>query len=58
MALCSMPGVAKNAFVRLEWSKPQHEILGVANGNTLYRERLNVVYVGPAGKAGDKIVRL
>jgi hypothetical protein len=39
-----MPGVARNAFVRLEWSKPQHEILGVADGiYTLYRERLNVV---------------
>src|SRR5258708_4982140 len=49
-AVLYMPGAGRNAFVRLEWSKPQHEILGVANGKyTLYRERLNVVYVGPTG---------
>src|SRR6266511_2371850 len=39
-----IPGAAgsSSAFVRLEWTKPQHEILAVASGNyTLYRPRLN-----------------
>jgi len=38
-----IPGLTGNAFVRLEWTKPQHETLVVANGNyTLYRSRLNM----------------
>src|SRR2546426_5765640 len=38
------------AFVRLEWTKPQHEILAVANGNySLYRPRLSMAYVGKTG---------
>lgn len=48
-----MPGVGKNAFVRLEWNSPQHEILGVANGQyTLYRPRLGQVYKGTTGGKG------
>ena len=46
-----MPGAGRNALVRLEWSKPQHEILAVVNGRyTLYRPRLNQVYTGTTGK--------
>jgi len=38
------------AFVRLEWTKPQHEILAVANGNySLYRPRLGTVLEGKTG---------
>ena len=38
---------AGNAFVRLEWNSPQHEILTTENGNyMLYRPRLGLVYVG------------
>lgn len=47
-----IPGAAgsSSAFVRLEWTKPQHEILAVANGNyTLYRPRLSMAYVGKTG---------
>jgi|SRR2546422_2089857 len=45
-----IPGLAGNAFVRLEWTKPQHETLVVANGNyTLYRPRLSMAYVGRTG---------
>jgi len=45
-----IPGLAGNAFVRLEWNKPQHETLTVANGNyVLYRPRLNMAYVGKTG---------
>lgn len=42
-----IPVGGKSAFVRLEWTKPQHEILAVANGAyILYRPRLNMAYVG------------
>src|SRR5213076_2091304 len=35
-----IPGVAGNAFVRLEYTSPQHETLAVANGKyQLYRPR-------------------
>src|SRR5690242_19789972 len=56
-----IPGAAgsSSAFVRLEWTKPQHEILAVASGNyTLYRPRLNQAIEGrtgsiKSGKDGD-----
>jgi outer membrane lipoprotein-sorting protein len=44
-----IPGAAgsSTAFVRLEWTKPQHETLAVANGGyMLYRPRLGIVYIG------------
>lgn len=42
-----IPVGGRSAFVRLEWTKPQHEILAVANGAyILYRPRLNMAYVG------------
>lgn len=45
-----IPVGGKSAFVRLEWTKPQHEILAVANGAyVLYRPRLNMAYVGTTG---------
>ena len=38
------------AFIRLEWSKPQQEILTIANGSyDLYKPRLNLVYRGKTG---------
>jgi outer membrane lipoprotein-sorting protein len=40
-------GGTTSAFVRLEWTKPQHEILAVANGEyQLYRQRLGTVLEG------------
>jgi len=49
-AVLYMPGVGKNAFVKLEWNKPQHEILAVADGvYKLYRPRINTLYTGRAG---------
>jgi len=46
-AVLYMAGAGRNAYVRLEWSQPQHEILGVVDGQyTLYRPRLNQVYKG------------
>jgi outer membrane lipoprotein-sorting protein len=47
-----IPGASGNSgsFVRLEWTRPQHEILAVANGSyTLYRPRLNQAYRGKTG---------
>jgi len=42
-----IPVGGKSAFVRLEWTKPQHEILTVANGAyVLYRPRLGQAIVG------------
>jgi hypothetical protein len=42
-----IPVSGRSAFVRLEWTKPQHEILVVANGAyTLLRPRMNIAYVG------------
>lgn len=42
-----IPVGGKSAFVRLEWTKPQHEILAVANGAyILYRPRLNQAIYG------------
>jgi len=42
-----IPVGGKSAFVRVEWTKPQHEILTVANGAyVLYRPRLNQALVG------------
>lgn len=52
-----VPSAGRNASVRIEWQKPQNEILAVANGKyTLFRPRLNMAYVGSsksnAAKAG------
>jgi len=42
-----IPVGGKSAFVRLEWTKPQHEILAVANGAyVFFRPRLNQAIFG------------
>lgn len=47
------PASGRNASVRIEWQKPQHEILAVANGKyRLYRPRLNQVIEGKTGSIG------
>jgi len=49
-----IPVAAGNAFVRLEWSKPQHEILTTENGNyTLFRPRLKIAYEGKTSSIGN-----
>ena len=49
-----VPGAGRSAFVRLEWNKPQHEILAVSNGRyTLFRPRLMEAYTGPVGGKGS-----
>ncbi len=42
-----IPVATGSAFVRLEWNKPQHEILTSENGNyMLYQPRKGIVYEG------------
>ena len=42
-----VPGAGRTASIRIEWQKPQHEILAVSNDKfTLFRPRLNMSYVG------------
>ena len=50
-----MPSSGRDASVRIEWQKPQHEILAVANGKyTLFRPRLNMAYVGSSKSSQNK----
>jgi outer membrane lipoprotein-sorting protein len=50
-----MPADGRNASVRIEWQKPQHEILAVSNGKyTLFRPRLNMAYVGNSNSGRNK----
>jgi outer membrane lipoprotein-sorting protein len=45
---------AGNAFVRLEWNKPQHEILTTGDGYyLLYRPRLQIAYEGKTSSIGN-----
>jgi outer membrane lipoprotein-sorting protein len=45
-----VPATGRDASVRIEWQRPQHEILAVANGKyTLFRPRLNTAIVGKSG---------
>jgi outer membrane lipoprotein-sorting protein len=50
-----MPASGRDASVRIEWQKPQHEILAVSNGKfQLFRPRLNQVMVGKSGSFKGK----
>lgn len=45
-----VPATGRDASVRIEWQRPQHEILAVAKGQyTLFRPRLNQAIVGKSG---------
>ncbi|MDQ5846270.1 MAG: outer membrane lipoprotein carrier protein LolA [Acidobacteriota bacterium] len=53
--LLYMPADGRNASMRIEWQKPQHEILAVSNGKyTLFRPRLNMAYVGSSQSGRNK----
>ena len=46
-----MPGAGRNASVRIEWQKPQREIIAVTNGKyILFRPRLGTAYTGTSTK--------
>jgi outer membrane lipoprotein-sorting protein len=50
-----VPGSGRDASVRIEWQKPQHEILAVTGGKfTLFRPRLNQAMVGKSGSVRGK----
>jgi outer membrane lipoprotein-sorting protein len=50
-----IPGSGRDASVRIEWQKPQHEILAVSNGQyTLFRPRLNMAYKGSSKSSKSK----
>jgi outer membrane lipoprotein-sorting protein len=50
-----MPSTGRDASVRIEWQKPQHEILAVSKGQyTLFRPRLNQAIVGKSGSVRGK----
>jgi len=45
-----LPSAGRDASVRIEWQRPQHEILAVSNGQyTLFRPRLKQAIVGRSG---------
>jgi outer membrane lipoprotein-sorting protein len=50
-----MPASGRDASVRIEWQKPQHEILAVSKGEyTLFRPRLNQAIRGKSGSVKGK----
>ncbi|HAF23456.1 MAG TPA: hypothetical protein DHU55_00275 [Blastocatellia bacterium] len=50
-----VPESGRDASVRIEWQKPQHEILTVSKGQyTLFRPRLNQAIVGKSGSVKGK----
>jgi outer membrane lipoprotein-sorting protein len=51
-----VPGVGRNAYVRVDWQSPQVEILAVADGQyTLYNPRRGTAYVGNARSRPKKL---
>ena len=53
--LLYMPAGARDASVRIEWQRPQHEILAVSNGQyILFRPRLNMAYKGNSKSSRNK----
>ena len=50
-----MPVSGRSASVRIEWQRPQHEILAVSNGQyTLFRPRLGIAYKGSSNSKNNK----
>lgn len=53
--LLYMPASGRDAQVRIEWQRPQHEILAVSNGKyTLFRPRLGMAYQGSSKSSRNK----
>lgn len=50
-----LPATGRDASVRIEWQKPQHEILAVSKGQyTLFRPRLMQAITGKSGSVKGK----
>ena len=48
-----IPGAGRNVSLRVDWRKPQNEILAVSNGEyTLFKPRMNMAYKGSSASAG------
>ena len=48
-----IPGAGRNVSLRVDWRKPQNEILAVSGGEyTLFKPRMNMAYRGSASSAG------
>ena len=55
-AVIYLPSGSRNANVRVDWQRPQHETLVVTDGKyTLFRPRLNMAYVGNANSNHNKV---
>ncbi|MBA2338789.1 MAG: outer-membrane lipoprotein carrier protein LolA [Pyrinomonadaceae bacterium] len=55
-AMIYMPGKGRNSNVRIDWQKPQVEMLAVADGKyTLFRPRLNMAYQGSANSNRNRV---
>lgn len=55
-AVIYLPGGSRNANVRVDWQRPHRETLVVTDGKfTLFRERLNMAYVGNANSSQNKV---
>ncbi len=55
-AVIYLPSAGRNANVRVDWQRPQRETLVVTDGKfTLFRERLNMAYVGDANSNRNKV---
>lgn len=51
-----LPAAGRNAHVRVDWQRPQREVLAVSNGKyTLFRPRLNMAYEGSAKSSRNKV---
>ena len=50
-----LPSAGRQASVRIDWSRPRHEVLAVNNNQyTIYRPALGTAYKGDARKIGGK----
>lgn len=55
-AMIYMPGKGRNSNVRIDWQRPQVEMLAVADGKyTLFRPRLNMAYTGNANSNRNRV---
>lgn len=51
-----LPGAGRNVAVRVDWNRPQNEILSVKDGKyVLFRPRMNMAYEGSANSNRSKV---
>jgi len=53
-AVIYLPGAGKQASVRIDWTKPRHEILAVSNNKyVIFRPNQGIAYTGDSRKMSD-----